>query len=52
MPFFAQPLLLGVNGIERVLPCGELSAFEAQKQEEMLSVLHADITLGIEFINK
>ena len=51
-PFFAQPLLLGVNGIERVLPCGELSAFEAQKQAEMLAVLHADITLGIEFINK
>jgi len=27
-PFFTQPLLLGVHGIERVLPFGELSPFE------------------------
>ncbi|MCG6201087.1 malate dehydrogenase [Psychromonas antarctica] len=49
-PFFTQPLLLGKNGIERVLPFGELSPFEEQKKQEMLSVLHADIQKGIDFV--
>jgi len=48
-PFFTQPLLLGINGIERVLPFGDLSEFEHQKKEEMLEVLHADIQKGIDF---
>jgi len=49
-PFFTQPLLLGKNGIDRVLPYGELSPFEEKKKQEMLSVLHADIQLGIDFV--
>lgn len=49
-PFFTQPLLLGINGIERVLPFGELSDFEEKKKEEMLEVLHNDIQLGIDFV--
>ena len=49
-PFFTQPLLLGLNGIERVLPFGELSAFEHKTKEEMLSILHADIQKGIDFV--
>jgi len=49
-PFFTQPLLLGINGIERVLPFGELSDFEEKKKEEMLEVLHADIQKGIDFV--
>jgi len=49
-PFFTQPLLLGKHGIERVLPFGELSAFEDQKKHEMLAVLHADIQKGIDFV--
>lgn len=48
--FFTQPLLLGKNGLDRVLPTGELSAFEQTKQDEMLAVLHADIQLGIDFV--
>lgn len=49
-PFFTQPLLLGKQGIERVLPFGELSPFEEQKKQEMLAVLHADIQKGIDFV--
>lgn len=30
--FFAQPVLLGKNGIEKVLPYGEVSAFEADRK--------------------
>jgi malate dehydrogenase len=51
-PFFTQPLLLGKEGIEIVLPYGELSPFEHKVKEEMLEVLHADIKLGIDFANK
>ncbi len=49
-PFFTQPLLLGKNGIERVLPYGELSPFEQKIKQEMLSILHADIQKGIDFV--
>ena len=49
-PFFTQPLLLGKNGIERVLPFGELSPFEEKTKQDMLSVLHADIQKGIDFV--
>lgn len=49
-PFFTQPLLLGKNGIERVLPFGELSPFEEKTKQEMLSILHADIQKGIDFV--
>ena len=51
-PFFAQPLLLGKNGIERVLPCADLNAFEEAKKQEMLAVLHADIQLGVDFMKR
>jgi len=49
-PFFTQPLLLGIHGIERVLPFGELSPFEHKTKEDMLSILHADIQKGIDFV--
>jgi malate dehydrogenase len=48
--FFAQPVLLGKNGIEKVLPYGELSAFETSARDSMLDTLKADITLGVEFV--
>jgi len=37
--FFAQPVLLGKNGIEKVLPYGEVSAFEANARDSMLDTL-------------
>ncbi|MGL5408081.1 MAG: malate dehydrogenase, partial [Shewanella sp.] len=48
--FFAQPVLLGKNGIEKVLPYGEVSAFEANARDAMLDTLKGDITLGVEFV--
>ena len=50
--FFAQPLVLGKNGVEKLLPIGALSAFEEKAMNEMLGTLKADITLGEEFVNK
>jgi malate dehydrogenase len=49
--FFAQPLLLGKNGIEKALPIGSLSQFEQDALNSMLDVLKADIALGEKFIN-
>lgn len=49
--FFAQPLLLGKNGIEERKEIGSLSTFEQQALNDMLTVLHQDIELGEKFIN-
>ena len=48
--FFAQPVLLGKNGVEKVLPYGDVSAFEANARDAMLDTLKADIKLGVEFV--
>ncbi|GLP97355.1 malate dehydrogenase [Paraferrimonas sedimenticola] len=48
--FFAQPVKLGKDGVEAVLPYGELSDFEVKARDEMLDTLKGDIQLGIEFV--
>ncbi len=50
--FFAQPITLGKNGVEALLPIGALSAYEEKAMNDMLPTLKADITLGEEFVNK
>ncbi|SEA79877.1 malate dehydrogenase [Alkalimonas amylolytica] len=49
--FFAQPLVLGKQGVERLLPIGSLSAFEQKAMNEMLPTLQADIKLGEDFVH-
>ena len=49
--FFAQPVRLGKEGVEELLPIGPLSAFEQRALENMLPTLRADIELGEKFIN-
>ena len=48
--FFAQPVLLGKNGVEKVLSYGNLTAFEAVTLDEALDQLNGDIALGEAFI--
>lgn len=48
--FFAQPIVLGKNGVEALLPIGALSAYEQKAMNDMLGTLKADITLGEEFV--
>ncbi|HEY0208763.1 malate dehydrogenase [Acerihabitans sp.] len=50
--FFAQPLLLGKQGLEERQSIGTLSAFEQQALEQMKDVLKKDIELGEKFINQ
>ncbi|MFC1503529.1 malate dehydrogenase, partial [Pseudomonadota bacterium] len=47
--FFAQPVLLGKEGVEEVMGYGKLSAFEQEALESMLDTLSSDIALGEEF---
>ncbi|MFP2770908.1 malate dehydrogenase [Oceanisphaera sp. KMM 10153] len=50
--FFAQPVLLGKNGVEKVLPYGDISAFEQAAMDGMLETLKGDIAKGVEFVNQ
>ncbi|WPC74465.1 malate dehydrogenase [Vibrio porteresiae] len=51
-PFFAQPIILGKEGLEEVLDYGKLSAYEQSALEGMLDTLNKDIQQGVEFANK
>ena len=48
--FFAQPVLLGRNGVEKILGFGDLSAFEEKTLNAALETLRADIKIGEEFV--
>lgn len=48
--FFAQPVLLGKNGVAERKPIGTLSAFEQQALDNMLDTLKKDIIQGEEFV--
>jgi len=49
--FFAQPVLLGKNGVEKILDYGNLSEFEQNTLNEALDTLRSDIKIGEEFLN-
>ena len=49
--FFAQPVLLGKNGVEKILSFGSLSEFEQSTLNDALETLRSDIKIGEEFIN-
>ncbi|GGF79127.1 malate dehydrogenase [Alteromonas lipolytica] len=49
--FFSHPVRLGPNGVEEILPYGELSAFEQKAKDDMLEGLRGDIKLGVDFVN-
>ncbi len=49
--FFSHPVRLGKNGVEEILPYGELSEFESNAKESMLEGLRGDIELGVKFVN-
>ena len=50
--FFAHPVRLGPNGVEEILPYGELSNFEQQAKQAMLDGLRGDIQMGVEFVTQ
>src|SRR5690554_4840040 len=50
--YFAQAVRLGKDGVEEILPYGELSDFEAKAKADMLDGLKKDIQMGIDFANQ
>ena len=44
--FFAQPVLLGKNGVEKILSYGDLTDFEEAKLDGALDTLKGDISSG------
>lgn len=50
--YFASPLLLGKNGIERNLGIGKLNDYETQLLKEALPELKKNIKKGEEFVAK
>ena len=49
--FFAQPVLLGKNGVEKILSYGNISEFEQSTLNDALETLRSDIKIGEEFVN-
>ena len=47
--FFAQPVLLGKSGVEKVLNYGDLTAFEESKLNDSIDTLKSDILSGESF---
>ncbi|WWO99134.1 MAG: malate dehydrogenase [Candidatus Dasytiphilus stammeri] len=50
--FFAQPVLLGKQGVAELKPLGPLSDFEKNLLEKMLETLRKDIQIGKEFVKQ
>ena len=50
--FLAQPVRLGVDGIEEYLPLGNMSAYEKKCFDDMLPTLKDNIKKGVDFINQ
>eukprot|EP00984_Skeletonema_dohrnii_P001479 scaffold471_cov111-Skeletonema_dohrnii-CCMP3373.AAC.3 len=50
--FFASPVKFGKDGVEDVLPLGELSAYEKGWFDKMLPELKKQIQKGVDFVNK
>lgn len=51
-PFFSTPVRLGPNGVEEVLPFGNLSDFEKRCFDSMLPDLITQAHKGMKFMNK
>lgn len=50
VPYFASKVLLGPQGVAKVLGVGELDAFEKAALEALLPQLKAEIAKGVEFV--
>ncbi|KAL3797777.1 hypothetical protein ACHAWO_000394 [Cyclotella atomus] len=50
--YFASPVKFGKNGVEEILPLGELSAYEKQWFDKMMPELKKQIQKGVDFVKK
>lgn len=52
LEYFAVPIELGSNGVEKVLPIGNLSSLEQEMLKTCIAELKGNISKGVGFINK
>ena len=52
LPFFASKVRLGPEGVEEVLPVGDMTEVEKKGFDEMLPQLKGNIEKGVAFANK
>lgn len=50
--YFASPVEFGPNGVEKVLPLGELTNYEKQLIDKAIPDLQKEIAKGVDFIRK
>ena len=50
VPFFASKILLGTQGVAKVMPIGEMSAFEKESFAAMVPQLKEEIAKGVAFV--
>ena len=51
-PFFSTKCLLGPEGVEELIPLGEISEFEQDVMDKMVPDLVAQAKKGVEFVSK
>lgn len=49
--FFASPVKIGKNGVEEILPLGDLSPYEKMWFDKMMPELKSQIQKGVAFAN-
>ena len=49
-PFFSLPVRLGPNGVEEVLPIGNLSDYEKESLQKLIPDLITQAKKGVEFV--
>merc|ERR1719201_2637201 len=49
LPYFTSKVLFGENGVQKVLPIGELNEYETKRLEEAKAALKAEIETGVKY---
>merc|ERR1719281_1488589 len=49
LPYFTSKVVFGENGVEKVLPIGELNEYETKRLEEAKAALKAEIETGVKY---
>mmetsp|Transcript_102615 Transcript_102615/g.162110 ORF Transcript_102615/g.162110 Transcript_102615/m.162110 type:complete len:400 (-) Transcript_102615:166-1365(-) len=49
LPYFASKVVFGKNGVEKVLPIGDISDHEKARLDELIPILKEEIDMGLEY---
>merc|ERR1712036_213561 len=49
LPYFTSKVVFGENGVQKVLPIGELNEYETKRLDEAKAALKAEIETGVKY---